>query len=63
MGTIRVELGERSYPIVIERGIIDGIGERLKGLGFSGLAAVITNVTVAPLYGERLCASLRLAGL
>lgn len=59
--TVRVELGARSYDIVIGGGILGGIGEALKGFGFTGVA-VITNPTVQGIYGGIVDASLREAG-
>ncbi|EJN01218.1 bifunctional shikimate kinase/3-dehydroquinate synthase AroKB [Herbaspirillum sp. YR522] len=59
--TINVELGERSYPIVIGRGLLDDaalLPQFVKGTR----AAVVTNDKVAPLYLERTVAALRAAG-
>ena len=55
--TITVELGERSYPIVIGRGLLGGdfdLGEYLAG----GDCLVVSNETVAPLYLDTLKANL-----
>jgi 3-dehydroquinate synthase len=55
--TITVELGERSYPIVIGSGLIGGrfdFGTRVGGRQ----CLVVTNDTVAPLYLDRLIGSL-----
>lgn len=55
--TINVELGERSYPIVIGRGLLGGnfdLGEYLAG----GDCLVVSNETVAPLYLDALKANL-----
>ena len=57
MQTLRVELGERSYPIHIGDNLLADsalLGEALGG----GQAVVITNDVVAPLYLERLLAAL-----
>ncbi|MBI5586735.1 MAG: 3-dehydroquinate synthase [Deltaproteobacteria bacterium] len=62
MRTITVELGERSYPIIIKGGLLSEIGERMKDLGFRGKAAVVTNTLVGGLYGEELLKSLKEAG-
>ncbi|GMR04757.1 MAG: 3-dehydroquinate synthase [Thermodesulfobacteriota bacterium] len=62
MPTIRVELGPRSYPIEIERGILDHVGERLVEAGLEGRAAVVTNPLVGGLYNKRLLSSLKKAG-
>ena len=55
--TITVELGERSYPIVIGSGLLGGdfdLGSYLAG----GDCLVVTNETVAPLYLDALKANL-----
>ena len=57
MRTLSVELGERSYPIHIGSGLLaDGAALR-EALG-GDRAAVITNDVVAPLYLDRLLATL-----
>ena len=51
MSTLTVELGERSYPIQIEAGLLSQPGlfsAYIKG----PLAVIVTNETVAPLYLE-----------
>jgi 3-dehydroquinate synthase len=58
---LRVELGERSYPIHIGPGLIDRAevyASHVRGR----LAAVVTNETVAPLYASRVEAALQRAG-
>ncbi len=55
--TITVELGERSYPIVIGRGLLGGnfdLGEYVAG----GDCLVVSNETIAPLYIDALRANL-----
>jgi 3-dehydroquinate synthase len=55
--TITVELGERSYPIVIGRGLLGGsfdLDEYLAG----GDCLIVSNETVAPLYLDALRANL-----
>ena len=49
--TVTVDLGTRSYPILIGSGLLDGseLAGRLDGPS----VMVVTNVTVAPLYLER----------
>ncbi|MDP5054500.1 MAG: 3-dehydroquinate synthase [Congregibacter sp.] len=57
MSTLNVQLGERSYPIYIESGLLDDktrLHRHIKG----NQVVVISNTTVAPLFMERLCASL-----
>ncbi len=63
MRTIRVDLGQRSYPIHIEKGLLSSIGPMLRDLGFRGRAAVVTNPRVGGLYARAVCASLEAAGV
>jgi len=59
--TLRVELGERGYPIHIGEGLLDDAA--LYAPYVSGRrAAVVTNETVAPLYADRLERALARAG-
>lgn len=54
---IIVELGERSYPIVIGRGLLNGgfdLGKYVAGSD----CLIVSNTTVAPLYLEKLRANL-----
>lgn len=62
MRTVRVELGERSYGISIERGVLKEAGPMMKELGLKGSAAIVTNPTVGGLYGETVVRSLEAAG-
>ena len=57
MQTLEVDLGERSYPILIGAQLIDQ-GELLSRYIRGKQVAIITNETVAPLYLERLSQSL-----
>lgn len=52
MAELRVELGDRSYSIVIGADILKGLGERLKGFGFSRSITLVSNPTVHGLYGK-----------
>ena len=61
MESLRVALGERSYPIHIGAGLIDSAELYAPYLAGGG-AAVVTNDVVAPLYGERLRIALEKAG-
>lgn len=61
MEKVRVNLGERSYDIVIDSGILPNIRERIKGFDFSKVA-VISNPTVFNLYGDMVMDSLKDAG-
>ncbi|HAG50392.1 MAG: 3-dehydroquinate synthase [Deltaproteobacteria bacterium GWC2_42_51] len=62
MEQIIVNLGERSYPILIGRGNLNLIGEVIKDRGLKGQVACITNPTVGGLYGDKVISSLRNAG-
>ena len=56
-GTINVELGERSYPIVIGSDLLGGnfdLNDHLAG----GDCLIVSNETVAPLYLDKLKANL-----
>ena len=55
---VTITLGDRSYPIVIGRGLLDD-PNTWAGLPAAASALVVSNSTVAPLYGERLLASLQ----
>ncbi|WP_333654174.1 3-dehydroquinate synthase [Dissulfurispira sp.] len=61
MQTVRVDLGERSYDIAIDSGILSNIGERIKGFSFSKVA-VISNPSVFNLYGDVVINSIKNAG-
>ena len=60
--SLDVELGERSYPIVIGRGLLDNGALLTRHIGGSGKVAIVTNTTVAPLYLDKVAAPLRAAG-
>jgi 3-dehydroquinate synthase len=55
---VNINLGDRSYPILIERGLLDG-ANTWADLPAAACAVVVSNTTVAPLYGKRLAASLQ----
>lgn len=52
METVQVALGERSYPIYVGEGLLTQ-AELIKPHLGVGSAVVVTNETVAPLYGEQ----------
>jgi 3-dehydroquinate synthase len=64
MKTIRVDLGERSYPIYLRHGILSSIGACLIELGFKSniKVAVITNNVVGGIYGAKVEVSLKISG-
>lgn len=62
MQILRVELGQRGYDICIGHGCLSDLGRRMTSLGFSSKAAIISNPTVAELYGSTTEQSLVHAG-
>jgi 3-dehydroquinate synthase len=52
MKVVEVDLGDRTYPIYIGRGLLDQ-GELLRQHIPGTTALIVTNETVAPLYLER----------
>lgn len=63
MAELTVGLGERSYPIIIEQGILDDVGEYLKVHKPGNRYAIITDDKVAELYLPQLKKSLENAEL
>lgn len=61
--TVRVHLAERSYDIVVGRGLLASIGGRAAGLLKRRRCAVVTDFHVAPLYAESVLASLAESGI
>jgi shikimate kinase/3-dehydroquinate synthase len=59
--TLQVDLGQRSYPITIGAALLDD-GALLARHVCGAVAAVVSNTTVAPLYLDRVRASLTAAG-
>lgn len=55
---LTVNLGANSYDILIDRGNLTSIGRRCADEGLTGRVAVITNPTVAALYGDQVRQSL-----
>ncbi len=62
MQTLKVNLGDRSYPIHVGDGILSAAGDLLQQAGLRGKVAVITNPTVAQLYLDPVHESLTRAG-
>ncbi|KUK11046.1 MAG: 3-dehydroquinate synthase [Clostridia bacterium 41_269] len=62
MKTIRVNLGERSYDILVEKGILNDIGPLLSKFRLSKECLIITNGTVDTFYGDQVTESLKDAG-
>lgn len=63
MKTIRVELGQQSYPIYMEMGALAKLGPLYREHKLGARAAVITDKTVEKLYGRRTVALLKDAGI
>ena len=61
MQTLKVDLGDRSYPIHVGAGILENIGNLLQQAGLRGTVAIITNPVVAQLYLDSVHNSLRRA--
>lgn len=62
MPELAVELGERSYNISIENGILKNTGRLTRSLNQSGKALLVSNPTVFPLYGPAVSEALDSAG-
>jgi 3-dehydroquinate synthase len=61
--SVKVSLTERSYDIVVGAGLLESLGRRLQALGFGGKVGVVTDSTVAKLYGARAVRAIKSAGL
>jgi 3-dehydroquinate synthase len=61
--TIRVELAGRSYDIAIGPGLLDQAGALSRPLLAAPKVTIVSDETVAPLYGARLAASFDKAGI
>jgi 3-dehydroquinate synthase len=59
--TLNVDLGDRSYPIVIGAGVLSDPAELERHIPGRNVA-IVTNTTVAPLYLEKVAGPLRAAG-
>src|SRR5438309_4240378 len=59
---VRVDLGARSYPVVIGAGVLAEVGPRLAAAGYRGRCALVTSERVGTLYREPVVASLAEAG-
>jgi 3-dehydroquinate synthase len=59
---IPVDLGARSYSIVVEAGALAGVGERLRALGVGRRAALVTDAAIMRLHGGAVAASLERSG-
>ena len=63
MSTLHIDLGQRSYDILIERGILDSAGEHIRSVcPRARTLFIVTDTNVAPLYLSRVEESLKEAG-
>ncbi len=63
METITVNLGPRSYPIGIGKGLLSDLGLLLRDHGFAvGRVAVVTDTVVSKIYREKIVQTLTTAG-
>lgn len=62
MEKLRVELGERSYEILIDQGSLSFIGERLLRFSIGKKIAVVSNPKVAEIYSDKVLNSLKKEG-
>ncbi|KAF1086584.1 3-dehydroquinate synthase [Sporotomaculum syntrophicum] len=63
MSEVEINLGSRSYRIMIGSSLLDRAGELIAGLPVGRQVLLVTNTTVGPLYAGRVAASLEGAGL
>lgn len=62
MPTVRVDLAERSYDVVVENGLLSRAGESIQAADLKGKAAIISDETVAGFHADALICSLEGAG-
>lgn len=62
METLKVNLKENSYRIIVQKGLLDSCGSFLKEIYAGKKVFVFTDGNIAPLYLERLTASLSASG-
>ena len=58
MRTVNVNLGDKSYDIIIGHDLKKQIVDFIQGQKFSRKAPLITDTNIAPLYGEKVQAIL-----
>jgi len=63
MSNVSIDLGDRSYNIMIGSSLLDRAGELIAGLPVSRKVLLVTNTTVGPLYAGQVADSLARAGL
>src|SRR5437867_5959702 len=60
---IRLDLGERSYEVLVHEGLLDQVGEFLEPFKLGPETVVVTNAVVKRHYGARVVRSLQAVGL
>ena len=60
--SITVDLGPRTYDVVIGRGLLPEAGPAIRNLGFAGQVVIVTDPNVSRLYSATLRSSLLQAG-
>lgn len=60
--SVKVPLGERSYSVLVGRGILGDLGKFAADLGLGRRCAIITDSTVGPLYADSARLSLEASG-
>jgi 3-dehydroquinate synthase len=63
MRSVPVNLGARSYDILVGHGILDQLGDAYRRIGLGSKAAIVTNPTVSALYLKPVRESLEEAGV
>ena len=63
MRTVKVPLGNRTYPILIGTGLLDRLGEHCSSRELGKRCGLITDSNVGPRYAARAIRSLRSAGI
>ena len=59
---LAVSLGDRSYDILVQKGLLDRLGKELTPLGLGPSAVIITNPIVKRLYATRVIRGLKTEG-
>ncbi|TLY19422.1 MAG: 3-dehydroquinate synthase [Nitrospirae bacterium] len=59
---LTVSLGDRSYDILVQKGLLDRLGKELTPLGLGPSAVIITNPIVKRLYATRVIRGLKTEG-
>lgn len=62
MNTIKVNLKENSYPIIVGNHILAGLGRSLRGLSLGRDAVIVTNPLIKRLHGAKLAKGLSKVG-